>query len=460
MLTFSRKNAWIFAGIFILTASQIAFAQNAAPANGAGASRIDPAKTARTSAIDPGAAKATEAAAKKKQAEVKAAADAKAAKSKTEKAAADKKSTEKKIEPAKAATAKKAEAKKVESKKVESKKAEAKKAETRTAAKPAPAGKAAIAAPAASPTPELPEQNDDESAEASTDKAAGEKTSAEGTKTAATGAGETKGWKRVNVPLPPVLDKQLRIAAAKADAEKAKAATKTAAADPKSKNEVARLGNKAPEIVPVAPPEPRKTGIFALFEAAGTAQSQDDNNPARQIPASASSFARVEGPSTKLASLNTTNPLRSRKPKRGLQEDDDEEEGGGSEGGGGFGSGFAGVDKQVDSVQTACLKPQLVAMIQQAGRHFGGTPIITSGYRNRGRRGSYHRRCAAADFQIAGVSSAQIVSYLRQLPGAGGVGTYCHTKSVHLDTGQPRDWHQCLFTRRFALRAPIVAAGQ
>jgi hypothetical protein len=114
------------------------------------------------------------------------------------------------------------------------------------------------------------------------------------------------------------------------------------------------------------------------------------------------------------------------------------------------------VEKQTDYVNIACLKPSLMRLINAAGTHFKGTPVITSGFRDRGRRGSYHRRCEAADFFITGVSSGALTTFLRTLPGAGGVGTYCHTKSVHIDTGEPRDWHQCGFRRRFALREPSL----
>lgn len=116
------------------------------------------------------------------------------------------------------------------------------------------------------------------------------------------------------------------------------------------------------------------------------------------------------------------------------------------------------VEKQVPAVEISCFKPRLLRLIHAAGAHFKGTPIVTSGFRSRGRRGSYHRKCEAADFFITGVASGQLTAFLRTVPGAGGVGTYCHTKSVHIDTGEPRDWHQCGFRRRFALREPVLAA--
>jgi uncharacterized protein YcbK (DUF882 family) len=54
---------------------------------------------------------------------------------------------------------------------------------------------------------------------------------------------------------------------------------------------------------------------------------------------------------------------------------------------------------------------------------------------------SMHKSCDAADIKIDGVSKWDIASYIRSLPDRGGVGTYCHTDSVHLDTGRNRDWN-------------------
>jgi Bacterial protein of unknown function (DUF882) len=110
------------------------------------------------------------------------------------------------------------------------------------------------------------------------------------------------------------------------------------------------------------------------------------------------------------------------------------------------------VEKQTDAVNIACLAPELMAIIHRAGTHFHGTPIITSGQRQRGRLGSYHRKCMAADFFIEGVERARLAKYLRGLSDAGGVGTYCHTKAVHIDTGEPRNWYQCGFRFRFSQR--------
>jgi uncharacterized protein YcbK (DUF882 family) len=82
-------------------------------------------------------------------------------------------------------------------------------------------------------------------------------------------------------------------------------------------------------------------------------------------------------------------------------------------------------------------------MIKDVERHYNSPAIVTSGYRPpKGiRQGSKHYTCDAADIQIKGVSKWELASYLRSMPQRGGVGTYCHTESVHMDTGEARDWN-------------------
>ena len=74
--------------------------------------------------------------------------------------------------------------------------------------------------------------------------------------------------------------------------------------------------------------------------------------------------------------------------------------------------------------------------------------VVTSGYRSRrynrkvrGARKSQHMYCAAADVQVPGVSKWELAKFVRSMPGRGGVGTYCHTESVHIDVGPERDWN-------------------
>lgn len=107
-----------------------------------------------------------------------------------------------------------------------------------------------------------------------------------------------------------------------------------------------------------------------------------------------------------------------------------------------------GLRTQTDKVEVSCLKPQLVRVLKSVERHYGRPVVVTSGFRspkhNRrigGASGSRHTSCEAADIQVAGVTKWQLAKYLRAMPGRGGVGTYCHTKSVHIDIGNSRDWN-------------------
>ncbi|MDI6025870.1 YcbK family protein [Corticibacterium sp. UT-5YL-CI-8] len=116
-------------------------------------------------------------------------------------------------------------------------------------------------------------------------------------------------------------------------------------------------------------------------------------------------------------------------------------------------AGFArlapnGLIKQTESVDVACLKPSLVRVLKAAEQRYGKKAVVTSGYRNpdrnrraRGAKNSLHMYCAAADVQIPGVSKLELANYFRAMPGRGGVGTYCHTNSVHIDVGPERDWN-------------------
>ncbi|MBY0611858.1 MAG: DUF882 domain-containing protein [Beijerinckiaceae bacterium] len=112
-----------------------------------------------------------------------------------------------------------------------------------------------------------------------------------------------------------------------------------------------------------------------------------------------------------------------------------------------------GFEKQVDTVELACIKPEVMEIVKRAGQFFRAVPIVTSGFRARGRRGSLHRRCMAVDFVVPGVSTQTLASYLRSQPDSGGVGTYCNTRSVHIDIGEKRNWGYCGFHRTyFSLR--------
>jgi hypothetical protein len=95
---------------------------------------------------------------------------------------------------------------------------------------------------------------------------------------------------------------------------------------------------------------------------------------------------------------------------------------------------------QTQTVDTACLKPELLEILRTIENHYGRKVVITSGYRSRGREGSLHRTCRAADIIVPGISSQALATYARTSPSVGGVGTYCHESMIHVDIGTPRDW--------------------
>jgi uncharacterized protein YcbK (DUF882 family) len=107
-----------------------------------------------------------------------------------------------------------------------------------------------------------------------------------------------------------------------------------------------------------------------------------------------------------------------------------------------------GLLKQTESVDVACLKPSLVRVLKTIEQRYGKKLIVTSGYRSRlrnirarGAKNSLHMYCAAADIQVPGVGKWELANFARSMPGRGGVGTYCHTNSVHVDVGPERDWN-------------------
>lgn len=108
----------------------------------------------------------------------------------------------------------------------------------------------------------------------------------------------------------------------------------------------------------------------------------------------------------------------------------------------------SGLILQTERVKVDCFKPELLRILAIVERKYGKKVMVTSGYRspkrNRragGARNSTHIYCKAADIQVEGVSKWDLAKFLRTVPGRGGVGTYCRTKSVHVDVGSQRDWH-------------------
>lgn len=100
-----------------------------------------------------------------------------------------------------------------------------------------------------------------------------------------------------------------------------------------------------------------------------------------------------------------------------------------------YAHGSGAILTQTNSVRTSCFPGRLNAVLRDISGHFGRPVVVTSGYRSGGRQGSYHRKCQAADIQIAGVSPSAIARYARGLSAVGGVGAYGHTRSVHVDVG-------------------------
>jgi uncharacterized protein YcbK (DUF882 family) len=173
------------------------------------------------------------------------------------------------------------------------------------------------------------------------------------------------------------------------------------------------------------------------------------NAPVKRPPVQRASFTGDALPGVRKSSLFEISR------KSGLDDDSDidlhEQEGGSYQVA--SAAGFArlapnGLLKQRESVDVACLKPTLVRILKTAERHFGQKMVVTSGYRSpahnqrvRGARNSMHMYCAAADVQMPGVSKWELAQFVRTMPGRGGVGTYCHTNSVHIDVGPERDWN-------------------
>ncbi|XUY25713.1 YcbK family protein [Agrobacterium sp. rho-8.1] len=98
---------------------------------------------------------------------------------------------------------------------------------------------------------------------------------------------------------------------------------------------------------------------------------------------------------------------------------------------------------QTEQVNVGCFKPEMIRRIKEVETHYGRRAMVTSGYRppKATTQGSKHYTCDAADIQVTGVSKWELANYLRSIPDRGGVGTYCHTESVHMDLGEPRDWN-------------------
>jgi hypothetical protein len=94
------------------------------------------------------------------------------------------------------------------------------------------------------------------------------------------------------------------------------------------------------------------------------------------------------------------------------------------------------------SVRASCFPDRLNLVLAHIAAKTGGRPVVTSGHRHGGRRGSQHRTCMAADIRVPGISVSRIVAAARTAPGIGGIGTYCNG-IVHVDVGPKRRWRYC-----------------
>ncbi|QKV20549.1 DUF882 domain-containing protein [Oricola thermophila] len=198
----------------------------------------------------------------------------------------------------------------------------------------------------------------------------------------------------------------------------------------------------------VVPPEPisKQPAVAELWSATDKAATTAAPTPARPVIATASASGMAAGlPGVDKeralgltdSAENAPDPLQPEEPPVRLAS----------------AAGLArlapnGLQVQHDDVDVSCLKPALVRVLKQVERHYGKDVIVTSGYRSpsrnkkaRGAQNSLHMYCSAADIQVEGVGKWELASYLRSMPGRGGVGTYCYTDSVHIDIGPERDWN-------------------
>jgi hypothetical protein len=97
---------------------------------------------------------------------------------------------------------------------------------------------------------------------------------------------------------------------------------------------------------------------------------------------------------------------------------------------------------QTSAVADDCLPPRLLKVLGHIRERTGVRPVLTSGHRKHGRRGSMHRHCLAADIRVPGVRDAVVISAARAAPGIGGIGRYCNG-IVHVDVGPRREWTDC-----------------
>jgi hypothetical protein len=99
------------------------------------------------------------------------------------------------------------------------------------------------------------------------------------------------------------------------------------------------------------------------------------------------------------------------------------------------------------AISVSCIKPNLLNLVRRAESHFGKKVVVTSGYRSpshnrrvRGATHSQHLYCNALDLYMPGVARDDLARFFFAQPDRGGIGLYCHTRSIHIDTGKRRQW--------------------
>mgnify|MGYP001476106969 CR=1 FL=1 len=97
---------------------------------------------------------------------------------------------------------------------------------------------------------------------------------------------------------------------------------------------------------------------------------------------------------------------------------------------------------QTSAVKDNCLPARLLHVLGHIRSKTGVKPILTSGKRSHGRRGSMHRHCKAADIRVPGVKDSVVIAAARTAPGIGGIGRYCNG-IIHVDVGPRREWTKC-----------------
>lgn len=97
---------------------------------------------------------------------------------------------------------------------------------------------------------------------------------------------------------------------------------------------------------------------------------------------------------------------------------------------------------QTTMVVASCMPDRLLRVLGHIREKTGVRPVLTSGHRSNGRKGSMHRHCMAADIRVPGVSESAVIAAARSAPGIGGIGRYCNG-IVHVDVGPRRQWVDC-----------------